>query len=119
MDYEEFIVKVKVGARGIWIDVPVIANTELHAEDIIEKALRSLEGENPSRPTNVAFVKELMEFSRFGALTQAFILQAIDQFSKQVAASDPAKYPEVGLVSPEVWIGIAKEVQTKLAKRNS
>lgn len=72
----------------------------------------------PKRLNNVEFVTEMMEFSQFGALTQAFIIEAIDRYSKQVAASTPDQYPPNDFFSPEVWIGIGKEIQQKLSARN-
>lgn len=35
--------------------------------------------------TNVEFVTKLMEFSQHGALSQLFILDAIDKWSKKIA----------------------------------
>ena len=70
-----------------------------------------------SKPqTNVEFVTNMMEFSRFGALAQVFIIQAIDQYSKRVAEADPATI-DGGFISGQAWVGVAKEIQQKLEAR--
>jgi len=63
--------------------------------------------------TNVEFVVDLMEFSAYGALVQAFVLQALTQYAQRVAASDPDAL-ETSLVSGHAWHGCAGEVQRKL-----
>lgn len=69
-----------------------------------------------SKSTNVEFVTELMEFSAHGALIQAFVLQALDQYAKRVAAMDPQTL-DTPLVSDHAWHGCAVELRDKLAKR--
>lgn len=64
--------------------------------------------------TNVDVVTELMEFSQFGALAQAFVMDALTKMSKRVADSKVEDYPENGFVHPEAWIGVAKEIHDKL-----
>jgi hypothetical protein len=71
----------------------------------------------PRKPeTNVEFVTRMMEFSNYGALAQLFILDALDKWSKKVAAADPA---DIGspLISGHAWVGVAKEIQAKFATR--
>ncbi len=70
---------------------------------------------SPSQ-TNVEFVTDLMEFSAHGALIQAFVMQALDQYSKRVAAATPEEL-DTGLVSGHAWHGCAIEVQERLAQR--
>ena len=53
------------------------------------------------RTTNTEFMTELMEFSKHGALMQSFIIQAIENFSKNVAKIDPETQPENGFISFE------------------
>lgn len=70
-----------------------------------------------SRPlTNVEFVTDLMEFSAHGALIQAFVLQALDAYSRRVAAATPEAL-DTALVSGHAWHGCAVEVRRKLAQR--
>lgn len=66
--------------------------------------------------TNVEFVTELMEFSAHGALIQAFVLQALQQYANRVAATTPEAL-NTPLVSGHAWHGCALEVRRKLAHR--
>ena len=66
--------------------------------------------------TNVEFVVDLMEFSAYGALIQAFVLQALTQYAQKVAATDPEALG-TGLVRGPAWHGCALEVQRKLRQR--
>jgi hypothetical protein len=65
--------------------------------------------------TNVEFVTDLMEFSRFGALAQLFIIDALDKWSKIVADAPPIEHP---MVNGTAWKGVAAEIQRKIAERN-
>jgi len=66
--------------------------------------------------TNVEFVTELMEFSAHGALIQAFVMQALEQYARRVAAMDPEALG-TPMVSGRAWHGCAVEVRDKLTKR--
>ncbi len=66
--------------------------------------------------SNVEFVTELMEFSAHGALIQAFVLQALQQYAQRVAALDPQAL-DTPMVSGHAWHGCALEVRDKLARR--
>ncbi|QFZ81868.1 hypothetical protein GFK26_03325 [Variovorax paradoxus] len=66
--------------------------------------------------TNVEFVTELMEFSVHGALIQAFVMQALEQYARCVAAMDPEAL-DTPMVSGRAWHGCAVEVRNKLARR--
>jgi len=66
--------------------------------------------------TNVEFVTELMEFSAHGALIQAFVMQALEQYARRVAAMDPEAL-DTPMVSGRAWHGCAVEVRDKLARR--
>jgi hypothetical protein len=63
---------------------------------------------------NVQAVKNLMEFSEFGPLSQAFVMDALAKHAKRVSESKPEDYPENCFVRPESWIGVAKEINDKL-----
>jgi len=65
--------------------------------------------------TNVEFVTDLMEHSAYGALIQAFVLQALGQYAKTVVAASPQEL-DTSLVSGHAWHGCALEVQRKLAQ---
>ncbi|MFM9925451.1 hypothetical protein VLK31_20850 [Variovorax sp. H27-G14] len=66
--------------------------------------------------TNVEFVTDLMEFSAHGALIQAFVMQALEQYAKRVAAMAPEAL-DTPMVSGHAWHGCAVEVRDKLAGR--
>ena len=62
--------------------------------------------------TNVEFVTEIMEFSRYGALAQAFVIEALHLYAGDVAAADPRAFDSAGL-SGSAWVGVAKEILAK------
>lgn len=71
------------------------------------------------RKTNEQFVRDLMMFSRRGALIQPFVLQALRVFSKMVvehhASGKLAEQMKGGwFVNPEAWADCAKEVLEKM-----
>lgn len=70
---------------------------------------------NPHQ-TNVEFITDLMEHSRHGALIQAFVIHAIEQYARRVAATRPEDL-DTALVSGHAWHGCAVEVFEKLAQR--
>ena len=72
-----------------------------------------------NRKTNVELVTEMMEFSRFGALSQLFIIEAIGQYSGMVINSPPEALDGMkGFINPEAWRGVAKEIASKLEARS-
>lgn len=70
---------------------------------------------NPPQ-TNVESIVDLLEHSRHCALIQAFVIHAIDQYARKVAAAKP-DYLDTGLVSGHAWHGCTVEVREKLAQR--
>jgi hypothetical protein len=64
--------------------------------------------------TNEDILRDIMNFSRYGALAQLFVIDALTKFANTVAASKPEDYPDNGIVQPEAWIGVAKEIKEKL-----
>jgi hypothetical protein len=69
------------------------------------------------RKTNTEFVAELMEFSEFGAMSQLFIVNAIQSAAESVASTDPTTLDDSGPISPTAWIGVAKEILVKFDKQ--
>lgn len=59
--------------------------------------------------TNTDIVLEFMERSSFGALSQVFVLQALEQYARDVlqASEDDLKG---GAIPPRVWQGLAGEI---------
>jgi hypothetical protein len=59
-------------------------------------------------------VKHAMEHSRYGALKQAFIMEALTQYADVVAERKPEDFPPHSMIHPESWIGCAKELKEEL-----
>lgn len=63
----------------------------------------------PKQRTNVQFIRHLMEYSRHGALMQAFVLEAIERYATLCTQAD-AKTFDTSLLSGAAWHGCAVEV---------
>jgi len=63
--------------------------------------------------TNEDVVYDIMNFSRYGALSQAFVMWGLQVYSKRVAAASEASL-QTEILPPGVWKGIAAEVLEKL-----
>lgn len=72
--------------------------------------------QQPEKPvTNVGVLVELMEYSKFGALAQMFIIETVARRARAVADADPATAVwDSGLISFEAWQGVAREIADKL-----
>lgn len=75
---------------------------------------------NPKPMDNVEFVTWLMNYSNYGGLVQAFIINAIQHHSKEVIANENELRESMKnhIINPEAWIGIAKELAKKIEERN-
>lgn len=62
------------------------------------------------RKTNVQIIKFIMENSRYGALSQMFVIDCLSKFADAVSKSKPSEYENCG-VHPQSWIGVAKEIK--------
>ena len=73
--------------------------------------------------TNVEFVTWLMEYSKYGALVQLFILDAIERRAADIADLDVADLAEVfgenSFVNPVAWHGVATEINDKFKARQT
>ena len=65
--------------------------------------------------TNVEFVTRLMEYCPYGALGQVFLIQAIDEYARQVASA--ATIEGNDLISGEVWKKVGTWVHRELTAR--
>lgn len=63
--------------------------------------------------TNEDVVHDIMNFSRYGALAQAFVMTALEVYSKKVVATPDASL-DTDFMAPGVWKGVAAEVLEKL-----
>lgn len=62
----------------------------------------------PKKPlTNVQLVTKMMEFSEVGAIKQAFIIEAIRVYSKNIIESPP--WPDTAFISHAAWKKAAEE----------
>lgn len=64
--------------------------------------------------TNVEVVTELMEFSKYGALSQVFIIEALRFYSEKVTQAGEPKDDPLSLISPVAWYNVAKEINDTL-----
>ncbi|RIV77659.1 hypothetical protein [Burkholderia pseudomallei] len=68
--------------------------------------------------TNLECLTDIMEFSRYGALAQAFVMDALSKHAEHVAKLPLEKLQQqLGdhpLVSGPAWHGVAQEIHTKL-----
>ena len=68
-----------------------------------------------SKPaTNLECVTEIMTFSRYGALAQAFVMDALSQHAARVATTPPDQLQVNPMISARSWHGVALEIHTKL-----
>ncbi len=70
--------------------------------------------EMPERETNIEFVTRIMQRCPTGALSQLFVIDAIDKLSKAVANAPPMEHP---IIDGETWRQTAIFIQEQLAKR--
>ena len=68
--------------------------------------------------TNVERIQHIMEFSRPGALMQAFVIDALIKYSAHVAKNEEKLKNEMkdSWISPEAWVGCARELNAYLLK---
>ena len=65
---------------------------------------------NESRATNTEFVSEIMEFSQSGPLMQAFVMTAIEDYTKRVLDFDGEGWPKEHFITHEAWKNCAIEL---------
>lgn len=63
------------------------------------------------RPTNMQTVRDIMSYSDYGPLIQAFVMEGLRSYSELILETD---LPENGFIAPDLWKGCAKEVLDKL-----
>lgn len=70
------------------------------------------------RKDNVAFVKDLMTHSRYGALAQLFVIDALSKWADKISSVEPQAV-DSPMISGEAWVGVAKEIKDKIDGRLS
>lgn len=69
--------------------------------------------------TNVQIVKAIMEGGSYGALTQAFVVQAIRAYAEEVVTAPPPPAPADGTVpfiAHDAWRSVAREISLAMDK---
>jgi hypothetical protein len=68
--------------------------------------------------TNVQLVRHIMEYSAVGALKQAFVIEALYQYSQQML-DDKEAWPQNAFISQEAWQTCAKEVIASIGEQHN
>jgi hypothetical protein len=63
--------------------------------------------------TNIEKVQHIMSYSRYGALAQMFVMDALSKWSDIISRASAAQVDN-GFVDPEAWIGVAREIKEAL-----
>lgn len=65
---------------------------------------------------NNDLVKDLMNFSPYGALCQIFIIEAISRYCEEVKAHEIEEDEEgrIPFISPEAWKGVAEDISKRM-----
>lgn len=64
--------------------------------------------------TNEMMVKDLMNFSPYGALGQVFIVEAIRYYAEQVSSQPRPDDNPHQFINPQAWHDIANDVKKRL-----
>jgi hypothetical protein len=70
------------------------------------------------RKDNIAFVKALMTHSKYGALAQLFVIDALSKWADKISSVEPQAV-DTPMISGEAWVGVAKEIKDKIDARVS
>lgn len=71
----------------------------------------------PQLQTNVEFITELMEFSRFGAMVQPFVIEALRHRVEEIANYPHPEHFSNELFDGAYWQAIAKDVSRQLSEK--
>ena len=110
-----------------WNPTDYVGDVQINQVDIVFPNRRNGDELKPAervfnaseeRQTNIEVVTELMEFSNYGALAQAFVMDALVKFSKIVmdTPSEKLAMMDNGFITCEAWKGVAAEINQKLAR---
>jgi hypothetical protein len=76
-----------------------------------------MKGASMKRETNTKFIVRLMDYSSTGPLMQAFVLEALHDYSAKILATDTPTDPDASFISWAAWYACADEVQQAMANR--
>ena len=72
------------------------------------------------RETNVEMITRVCDFSKNGAMGQAFLIEAVKHYSEEVIKQGiPEKDPDnnsIPFISPELWLSCAEEWNKEIDK---
>ena len=71
-----------------------------------------------TRETNTKFVARLMDQASSGPLMQAFLLEALRDYSAKILATESPPTPDAGYITWTAWHTCAAEADQALADRN-
>lgn len=60
--------------------------------------------------------KKLNQVIKSHPMATLFVLSAVLEYSKKVAQSQASDYSEFGIVHPETWIELGKDIHSQLTK---
>jgi len=63
--------------------------------------------------TNIEKVTHIMSFSKYGALAQLFVMDALHKWTDIISKASPEQVGN-GFIDGEAWIGVAREIQATL-----
>jgi hypothetical protein len=69
-----------------------------------------------TRLSNVEFVHDMMSFSKYGSLSQVFVVEALRYYCEQVLKTAEPEDDPKSMFSPLAWYKIAEEIQEKLVE---
>lgn len=100
-------------------DAQAAADAELENGSLTEALMNESSHSSYSssnNPTNIEKITGIMEYSKFGALAQMFVMDAVSKFANLVANTPIEELESMrnGLISPEGWRGVAAEIAEKL-----
>jgi hypothetical protein len=73
--------------------------------------------ERLDRLTNEEFISELMTFSPYGGIQQAFVIEAIRNYSERVCSRPEPASDRSEFIDPQYWHKIATHVHTQFLKK--
>lgn len=71
------------------------------------------------RLTNQEFLADLITFSRFGPMAEVFVMEAVRLHAQAVAAQDPDKADQNSMVSPHLWVNVARDITARFEQRTA
>ena len=71
---------------------------------------------NVEKMTNLEFINWLMQYSNQGALSQIFIIQAIDKYCELIINNDLV-FPKNHIIHEDAWMRCAIEIKSRIDRK--